>query len=100
MTLLEAESPDIPGGALDHMLGETDTHWITVGLDPSLDTAMKAATRESIRFLHDYYGIDEATALAYMSAATDFEISQVVDATKGVHGLIRKADFEALTPAE
>jgi acetamidase/formamidase len=32
-------------------------------------------------------------ALAYLSAATNFEISQVVDKTKGVHGLIRKSDF-------
>ena len=100
LTLLKAGSPEIPGGQINRMLGETDTHWITVGLDPSLDVAMKDATRESIRFLHDYYGIDPATALAYMSAATDFEISQVVDATKGVHGLIRKADFKKLTSRE
>jgi acetamidase/formamidase len=33
------------------------------------------------------------TAYAYMSAATDFNISQVVDRTKGVHGLIRKDHF-------
>ncbi len=102
LTLLDGDddTAKIPGGNLDQMLGETDTHWVTVGLDPSLDEAMKAATRESIRFLHDFYGIDQATALAYMSAATDFEISQVVDATKGVHGLIRKADFEALSTAD
>ncbi len=97
LTLLEAGSPEIPGGQINRMLGETDTHWVTVGLDPSLDEAMKDATRESIRFLHDYYGIDQATALAYLSAATDFEVSQVVDATKGVHGLIRKDDFAALS---
>jgi acetamidase/formamidase len=32
-------------------------------------------------------------ALAYLSAAADFEISQVVDAVKGVHCCIRKSDF-------
>jgi acetamidase/formamidase len=36
-----------------------------------------------------------AAALAYLSAGTDFEVSQVVDRTKGVHGLIRKRDFAA-----
>jgi hypothetical protein len=32
-------------------------------------------------------------ALAYLSAAADFEISQEVDAVKGVHCVIRKRDF-------
>ena len=32
-------------------------------------------------------------AYAYLSAATDFDISQVVDLVKGVHARIRKADF-------
>jgi acetamidase/formamidase len=32
-------------------------------------------------------------AYAYLSAAADFQVSQVVDQTKGVHALIRKADF-------
>nr|WP_247791275.1 hypothetical protein [Acinetobacter baumannii] len=34
------------------------------------------------------------TAYAYLSAATDFEVSQVVDKTKGIHAKIRKADFK------
>jgi hypothetical protein len=34
---------------------------------------MKKSTREAIRFLNQEYGIDEATAYAYLSAATDFE---------------------------
>ena len=29
-------------------------------------------------------------------AATDFDISQVVDLVKGVHARIRKADFDAI----
>ncbi|WP_242671868.1 hypothetical protein [Stutzerimonas kirkiae] len=37
--------------------------------------------------------IDEALAYAYLSAATDFQISQVVDRTKGINAMIRKADF-------
>ncbi|MDB0118468.1 acetamidase, partial [Acinetobacter baumannii] len=59
-----------------------------------LDEAMKKSTREAIRFLNQEYGIDEATAYAYLSAATDFEVSQVVDKTKGIHAKIRKADFK------
>ena len=54
---------------------------------------MKKSTREAIRFLNQEYGIDESIAYAYLSAATDFEVSQVVDKTKGVHAKIRKSDF-------
>jgi acetamidase/formamidase len=43
--------------------------------------------------------MDRATALAYLSAAADFEVSQVVDKTKGVHCLIRKNDFAVKAPA-
>jgi acetamidase/formamidase len=38
--------------------------------------------------------MDEEHAYAYLSAATDFDISQVVDRVTGVHARIRKADFE------
>ena len=55
---------------------------------------MKQAVREAIRFLSTNLGMDRAIALAYLSAAGDFEVSQVVDKTKGVHGMIRKRDFE------
>jgi acetamidase/formamidase len=37
--------------------------------------------------------MDGPAAYAYLSAAADFEISQVVDQVQGVHCLIRKADF-------
>ena len=32
-------------------------------------------------------------AYAYLSAAGDFQVSQVVDRTTGIHALIRKADI-------
>jgi len=60
---------------------------------------MKKSTREAIRFLNQEYGIDEALAYAYLSAATDFEVSQVVDKTKGIHAKIRKADFKEFNQA-
>ena len=47
-----------------------------------------------VDYLNQEYGIDEAIAYAYLSAATDFEVSQVVDRTKGIHAKIRKADFK------
>jgi acetamidase/formamidase len=80
-------------GKLAGPFAENADYWIAIGLDPDLNEAMKKSTREAVRFLSEKLGIDRATALAYLSAAADFEVSQVVDKTKGVHGLIRKKDF-------
>ena len=59
----------------------------------SVNEAFKKATRAAIAFLHETQGMEPAIALAYLSAAADFEVSQVVDAVKGVHCVIRKSDF-------
>ena len=44
--------------------------------------------------------MDRATALAYLSAATDFNVSQVVDGNKGIHALIRKKDFASILESD
>ncbi len=95
LTLLKQGDPRIPSasGSLQKPFGETPDYWVAIGLNPDLDEAMKDAVREAMRFLHEKLGMDRAIALAYMSAATDFNVSQVVDRTKGVHALIRKRDF-------
>lgn len=99
ITLLKKGDADIPSssGSLTRPMGETPDHWVTIGLNPDLDEAMKDAVRESIRFLTEVLGMDRATAFAYLSAASDFQVSQVVDGTKGVHGMIRKSDFINVT---
>ncbi len=94
LTLLASDDAGVPGGSpFTHPFAETRDYWIPIGLNPDLDEAMKQAVREGIKFLSVSRGIDRAVAYAYLSAATDFEISQVVDRTKGVHALIRKVDF-------
>lgn len=98
LTLLKAGKDKIPGKTILQPLAENAEFWITPGLDEDLDEAMRKSTREAIRFLHQEYGIDEAIAYAYLSAATDFEVSQVVDRTKGIHAKIRKADFKEFKP--
>ncbi len=94
LSLLKAGDPAIPAtGKLTGPFAETADYWIAIGLDPDLNEAMKKSTREAIRFVSEKLGMDRATAYAYLSAAADFEVSQVVDRTKGVHALIRKKDF-------
>jgi LPXTG-motif cell wall-anchored protein len=96
LTVLEDGEESIPGenDAFDQPFGETDDYWIPIGLDEDLDEAMKESTRESIDFLSEELGMDRAKAYAYLSAATDYEVSQVVDKTKGIHALIQKAHFD------
>lgn len=98
-TLLKAGKDPVPGKKIEQPLAENAEFWITPGLDADLDEAMKKSTREAIRFLNQEYGIDESIAYAYLSAATDFEVSQVVDKTKGIHAKIRKSDFKEFEKA-
>ncbi len=95
LTLLKKGDGRIPSasGSLDKPFGETRDYWIAIGLNPDLDEAMKDAVREAMRFLTEKLGMDRSIAFVYMSAATDFNVSQVVDRTKGIHALIRKRDF-------
>ena len=72
---------------------ETEDYWIPIGLNQDLDEAMKQSVRESIDFLNEQLGIDRKVAYAYLSGATDYEVSQAVDKTKGIHALIQKRDF-------
>ncbi|WP_147105139.1 acetamidase/formamidase family protein [Nesterenkonia populi] len=92
----------LPGSDKGETLGgahgpvvETAAHWIPTGLDPDLNIAVQNATRNAIAFLHDRFGVPRSVALAYLSAGADFEVSQVVDGVKGIHCMIRKADWTA-----
>lgn len=95
LTVLKHGSRAIPGGhgGLDAPFGENAEFWMPVGLNADLDDAMKQAVREGISFLSGEFGMSRAVAYAYMSAATDYVVSQVVDRTKGVHARISKSHF-------
>jgi acetamidase/formamidase len=74
-------------------LGETATHTILVGLGPTLDEAMRDCVRRSVAFVVSVAQVDEHEALAFLSAAADFEVSQAVNLVVGVHCLIRTGDL-------
>jgi len=82
-------------GELAGPLAETAEYLVPTGLDEDLDTALRNCVRAAIALLQARYGMEPQLAYAYLSAATDFDISQVVDVVKGVHARIRKADFAA-----
>ena len=97
---------------LDHPLLETGQQWSVYGftfpnylaeLGPnaqtevashaSLDRAMRDAFRKMRRFLMTVHKLSEDEAIALMSVAADFGVTQVVDANWGVHGSLRKSVF-------
>ncbi|MCS5731930.1 acetamidase/formamidase family protein [Herbiconiux moechotypicola] len=80
-------------GSVAGPLAETSEFLVPTGLDEDLDVAVQNCVRASLALLEARYGMDRAIAYAYLSAATDFDISQVVDIVKGVHARIRVSDF-------
>jgi acetamidase/formamidase len=109
------KAADLGGTSLEgltHPLLETDSQWSVYGftfpnylaalgenaqLDvanhSSLDQAMRDAFRKLRRFLMTVHKLSEDEAIALMSVAADFGVTQVVDANWGVHGSIRKDVF-------
>jgi acetamidase/formamidase len=108
---------DLGGSCLEglaHPMLETEQQWSVYGftfpnylaeLGPqaqtkvaelsSLDKAMRDAYRKLRRFLMTVHRLSEDEAIALMSVAADFGVTQVVDANWGVHGSIRKSVFTA-----
>ncbi|MFT4264064.1 MAG: acetamidase/formamidase family protein [Nocardioides sp.] len=80
-------------GELAGPLAETSELLVPTGLDEDLDEAVRQCVRAAIALISARFSMDERLAYAYLSAATDFRISQVVDVVKGVHATIRKSDF-------
>jgi acetamidase/formamidase len=103
LTVCKPGSGDAPSVAYRYPFAETASAWIPIGLsDPDgaqggqggdLDIAMRRAVVNALDYLEHDRGMDRATAYAYLSAASDFSVSQVVDKTVGVHAQIYKDHF-------
>jgi acetamidase/formamidase len=74
-------------------LAETETHWITLGLDKDLNNAMILAARNAIEFLSTRAKLTPLDAYALCSVAVSFRVTQVVDIIRGVHAMIPKSLF-------
>lgn len=80
----------IKGQSLEYPRGETPTHWITIGINESLDLALDMAKAETAKFLSEQRGISVEAAAALMPEVSDCRISQVVNRVRGIHCLIPK----------
>jgi acetamidase/formamidase len=73
---------------------ETPTHWIVMGLHPNLDEALKIAVRETIEFITSWFPhLTREEAYMIASVAVDYHVTQAVDQTRGIHGMIPKSIF-------
>jgi acetamidase/formamidase len=76
---------------------ETATELLVHGFGDTLDEAMKAAALRTHGILQSYLGLSPVDAYSFMSVATDFTVTQVVDQRQGVHGRIDKRCFPRWT---
>jgi acetamidase/formamidase len=79
--------------ALPWPFAETPTHWIAMGMDPSVNDALRIALHSTIDFLHAKAGLSRDDAYGLASIAVDFRITQMVDVQNGVHAMIPKSIF-------
>jgi acetamidase/formamidase len=67
-----------------------------MGLNPNLEEAMKIAVRETIALITERFPkLSRQEAYMIASIAVDYHVTQVVDGTKGIHGMIPKSIFAA-----
>ena len=79
---------------LERPMGETATHWITMGFHQDLNEAAKVALRDAIQFLARTKGLTPNDAYALCSVAVDLRVTQIVDGNKGIHAMVPKSVFE------
>jgi acetamidase/formamidase/AraC-like DNA-binding protein len=109
----KGELTNQPFADLSYPLIETESDWVLMGFShpnylaefgakgqsevyatSSLDLAMKDAFRKMRRFLMSVKGLSEDEAIALMSVAVDFGVTQVVDGNWGVHAILSKRMFD------
>jgi acetamidase/formamidase len=72
---------------------ETPTHWIVMGIDKDLTEAAKICVHEALDFFVNEKHMTREDAYQLASVAVDFDITELVDGTVGVHGMIPKSIF-------
>jgi acetamidase/formamidase len=70
---------------------ETETHYITHGIDGVLDNAAKQALREMIVLIQEKSNLSKEDAYTLCSIAADLRVSQIVNVHKGIHVMLAKS---------
>ncbi|MBC7897632.1 MAG: acetamidase/formamidase family protein, partial [Cytophagaceae bacterium] len=75
---------------LEWPLGETRTHWITMGMDKDLTVATRICVQNTVQFLMARAKLTQTQAYQLTSLAVDLRMTQLVDGNVGVHAMIDK----------
>ena len=78
------------GAAMRWPRAEDAAHHYIMGMDGSLDIALKNAVSETVAFLQRLAGLSAADAYAAASLAVDFRIGEAVNGVKMVYGVVPK----------
>lgn len=78
------------GRSLSLPRAETETHYITMGMDADLDTAAKTALREMIALIQERANLSREDAYTLCSLAADLRVTQIVNQEKGIHVMLAK----------
>lgn len=70
---------------------ETDTHYITIGINQDLDDAARQGLREMINLICERTNLSREDAYSLCSLAADVRVSQLVNVNKGCHVMLPKA---------
>src|SRR5215813_4432562 len=81
------------GKAMNWPRAEDATHYYTMGMDLDLNVAMRQATRETVNFLREEFGLSTEDAYALASIAVDFRVAEAVDSVQMIYGMIPKNIF-------
>jgi acetamidase/formamidase len=73
---------------------ETPTRYILMGMDKDLNVAAHDAVANTVEFLQNRKHMTFSDALSLGSLGIDFEVTEIVDGTKGIHSLVAKSLFK------
>ena len=81
------------GKTMNWPRAEDAKHYYTMGMDLDLNVAMRQATRETVNFLREEFGLSTEDAYALASIAVDFRVAEAVDSVQMIYGMIPKNVF-------
>ena len=82
------------GKAMRWPRAEDASYYYAMGMDLDLNIAMRHATRETVDFLREEFGLSAADAYSLASIGVDFRVAEAVDSVQMVYGMIPKRLFK------
>ena len=76
---------------LGYPRAETPTHYMTMWMDPDLDTCVMQALRDMLTLVTERINISREDAYTLCSLAADLRVTQTVNGSKGIHIMLAKS---------